>query len=252
MGAAAFAGFSPAVIARATQRCSTLFGQEMTIHTLPEQAASEDTGAMQTERYVPETVFFPSSDDEEDGEEAMRHVEQLRAVNRPSTVRLSTPTSSEDETGAPAKKKRRKTSAATTAALSQSQQFFCTRATCPRAVAGFPRSQKLAVHLRAVHGASAEEIASATNAAEEDSMGEMDGAVHTDGFLRPIKVRKGWRGDDRASSAKRKGPRGSYISDGNSRSQSRSRASRTPRPGTESEAVVDTDAGGSETEELSA
>ncbi|KAL2155230.1 hypothetical protein VTH82DRAFT_3906, partial [Thermothelomyces myriococcoides] len=40
LGAAALAGFSPTVIARAAQRCSTLFREEMTMHTLHERSAT--------------------------------------------------------------------------------------------------------------------------------------------------------------------------------------------------------------------
>ncbi|EAQ93719.1 hypothetical protein CHGG_01954 [Chaetomium globosum CBS 148.51] len=110
LGAAALAGFSPTVIARATQRCSTLFGEGMTIHTLHEKSATSGKA----------------------GAETMRAIE------------------------------------------------------------GFTKRINLSRHLREVHG----KRAAAFTDDEEDSADEMDGGVHVDGFLQPIKMRKGWRGED--------------------------------------------------------
>lgn len=68
---------------------------------------------------------------------------------------------------------------------------FCHYADCPRALEGFAKRTNLARHLQLVHGKRAAEETD-----EEDSADEMDGGVHVDRFLKPIKLRKGWRGED--------------------------------------------------------
>ncbi|KAG7293441.1 hypothetical protein NEMBOFW57_003491 [Staphylotrichum longicolle] len=235
LGAAALAGFSPAVIARATQRCSTLFREEMTMHTLHEQSAIPGRAGLETVRYVPGRSIAPSSDEEESEEELL----QLRMVSRQSSVRLTGASSPEPEPGRsrsgtpaarfcphpgcpravepfnkksnferhiktvhggsmePAKMdlgevsepgtptKRRSRSGTPAAA------FFCHYPNCPRATDGFNQRKNLARHLQTMHGKRA-----APSDDEEDSADEMDGGVHVDRFLQPIKIRKGWRGDD--------------------------------------------------------
>lgn len=182
LGAAALAGFSPAVIARATQRCSTLFKEEMMIHTLPEQPGKD---RIRTVRYVPGAPL-PLSSDEDDDEE--NELFQLRTISRQSSAKLAVTgaPSSEPGRGASASSSRRSRSA--TPGVLQ----FCTYPDCPRAVEGFTKRANLARHLEVVHGKRIADLAEN----EEDSMDEMDGGVHVDGFLQPIKIRKGWRGYD--------------------------------------------------------
>ncbi|KXX83168.1 hypothetical protein MMYC01_200340 [Madurella mycetomatis] len=181
LGAAALAGFSPAVIARATQRCSTLFREEMTIHTLPEQPEKD---RIRTVRYVPGGPLPPSSDEDNEEDELF----QLRTISRQSSVKLTVtgPPSPEPGRGASASSSRRSRSA--TPGVLQ----FCTYPGCPKAIEGFTKRANLVRHLRIVHGKKIAHLAEN----EEDSMDEMDGGVHVDGFLQPIKIRKGWRADD--------------------------------------------------------
>ncbi len=237
MGAAALAGFSPAVIARATQRCATLFGEEMTMHTLYPSAASEPAG-METMRYVPGGLLASSSDENEAEDE----LEQLRVVSRRSSVMPGGDSSPEPESETPASRRSR---SGTPAALlcphpgcprsvdpfTRKSNFerhintvhggslrptafsapsapstpgrrsrsgtpgaahFCHYPNCPRAVEGFAKRTNLVRHLQAVHGKRAAEFTDD----DGDSTDEMDGGVHVDRFLKPIKIRKGWRGDD--------------------------------------------------------
>ncbi|GAB1309992.1 hypothetical protein MFIFM68171_00202 [Madurella fahalii] len=182
LGAAALAGFSPAVIARATQRCSTLFREEMIIHTLPEQSEKD---RIRTVRYVPGAPLPPSSDEDNDEEHELF---QLRAVSRQSSVKLTVTGASSPELGpGTAASTSRRSRSATPGAL-----HLCTYPDCPRAIEGFPKRTNLVRHLKTVHGKQAADLTEN----EEDSMDEMEGGVHVDGFLRPIKIRKGWRGDD--------------------------------------------------------
>jgi hypothetical protein len=179
LAAAGMAGFSPSVIARATQRCSTLFGQEMTLHTLPEQAKELGVAPMQTVKYTPDGPPIESSG-EEDNEEV--ELEQLRAVSRQSSVR---PGSVSTETENSSRRRR--------SATPGKQEHFCPHASCPRAVNGFSRKSNLTRHRKTIHGSDAHQL---TTAEEEDSANEMDGAIHTDRFLQAIKTRRGWRAED--------------------------------------------------------
>lgn len=100
---------------------------------------------------------------------------------------------------------------------------FCPHATCERALRGFPRRQNLLRHVEKMHGGEGSELVRATTPGrasvsregteevEEEgkrkmkrsvremdlgSEDEMEGAVHVDGFLKPIKMRPGWRATD--------------------------------------------------------
>jgi hypothetical protein len=244
LGAAALAGFSPSVMARATQRCATLFREEMTMHTLHEQSATSDNAGVETVRYVPGGPL-PSSSEEDDSDEELV---QLRAISRQSSVKpgmsspepeSETPVGRRSRSGTPAlllcphRSCRRSiveftkksnflrhlkeihddrtpdpTENAYTEAEAPSRRsrlgtpgpaHLCPYPSCPRAVEGFAKRTNLARHLQAVHG----KRAAAFTDDEEDSGDEMDGGVHVDRFLQPIKMRKGWRGDD----AQRRPPR---------------------------------------------
>ncbi|KAK3905078.1 hypothetical protein C8A05DRAFT_13079 [Staphylotrichum tortipilum] len=247
LGAAALAGFPPDVIARATQRCATLFREPMTMHTLHAASAGSGKTGRNTVRYVPGTALPPSSDEMDSEEEELA---QRRIVSRQASSRLTAVSSPErqSETPAPADLRSRsgtpgvllcphpgcpravrpftKTSnwkrhleqvhdgQADAAELPEAEAslrqrktpprrrsrsgtpagkatHFCHYADCPRALEGFTKRTNLARHLQLVHGKRAAE-----ETEEEESADEMDGGVHVDRFLKPIKLRKGWRGDD--------------------------------------------------------
>ena len=198
LGAAAMAGFAPSVIKRAAQRCATLFGQPMSIHTLPEQPAGPGAaGMMQTSTYTPSTLAAPSSSEYEDDdpEEALR---QIRAVSRQAGVRPgSSPSPPEASTEGSATSRRQHRSATP----GGERWFFCPDVSCPRALEGFTRRANLVRHRQIVHGKGAattdDEDDNGNGIGDEvDSVDEMDGAIHRDRFLQPIKARKGWRGED--------------------------------------------------------
>lgn len=185
LGAAALAGFPAAVMARAAQRCSTLFGEDITMHTLHEQPATSDKAAVETVRYVPGAPLPSSSDEEDDDDdEAEEELWQLRAVSRQPSVKLGGASSSEAEAETPAARRSRSSTPA--------PAHFCSYPNCPWAVRGFTKRTNLARHLWKVHGTRLAQFADE----DEDSMDEMEGGVHVDGFLKPIKIRKGWRGED--------------------------------------------------------
>ncbi|KAK4456843.1 hypothetical protein QBC42DRAFT_51488 [Cladorrhinum samala] len=195
LGAAALAGFSPEVIARATQRCATLFRGEMTMNTLHEQPVTSDKARVQTARYVPGVPLPASSDeDEDDGEQDLI---QRRTISRQPSTSATTP-AAEDATPAKAASTPRRSRSATPGG-----GHFCPYATCPRAIDGFTRKANLTRHIKLMHTNRAATPEPAEEQEEQDSMDEMEGGVHVDGFLKPIKVRRGWRGEDAGQRARR-------------------------------------------------
>ncbi|KAJ4405402.1 hypothetical protein N0V85_004690 [Neurospora sp. IMI 360204] len=81
LGAAALAGFPQSVIARATQRCSTLFGEEMTMHTL-------SSSKTKTTTYHPGDPLPESSDSEIDTADEL---EQRRTMKSWRVLKLLQP-----------------------------------------------------------------------------------------------------------------------------------------------------------------
>lgn len=63
--------------------------------------------------------------------------------------------------------------------------LYCPVTDCSRSERGFARNWNFQQHLKEMHG----NLVSAV-----ESEDEMFGAIHVDGFLKPIKARKGWRG----------------------------------------------------------
>ncbi|KAK4135848.1 hypothetical protein BT67DRAFT_336312, partial [Trichocladium antarcticum] len=179
IGAAAIAGFSPDVIARAAQRCATLFREDMVLHTLHEQPASSDKVGVETVRYVPGGALPSSSEDDDDSADELL---QRRTVSRQSSARPSAAPSPGPAAEAPGLRRSR--------SGTPGVFYLCSFPHCPRAIDGFPRRMNLVRHLKTIHGKDAAD-------GEQDSADEMDGGVHVDGFLQPIKIRRGWRAEDK-------------------------------------------------------
>lgn len=208
MGAAALAGFSPKVIARATQRCANLFGQGMDIHTINETAGSSGVNGIKTRRYEPGATAPPSSSGSEDEDEDP-DTRQARSMARRAGLVPGRAISSALSDGGDAKtqlpKKRQKRSSSGGPATGLN---YCPHAGCSRAVKGFDRPYNLKRHLNLVHhgqdSAEAEEVvaeAVKTGPVEDDGL---DGGVHRDGFLEPVRIHKGWRAEDTRKRATKK------------------------------------------------
>ncbi|KAK4178106.1 hypothetical protein QBC36DRAFT_210196 [Triangularia setosa] len=202
LGAAALAGFSPEVIARATQRCSNLFNEEMVMHTLPEQAVTSGKPAIQTVRYQPKLSGHQSPlSDEGDYEYNEQLLAHRRTINRQSTAAITAdpanaPAPAAKRASTPAAPSRRNRSATPGASSTGGGRHLCPFIDCPRAVEGFSRNANLQRHIRLVHQQEPPVVQITDD--EEDSEDGLAGGVHIDGFLQPIKIRKGWRGDDAA------------------------------------------------------
>lgn len=203
MGAAALAGFSPRVVARATQRCADLFGQGMAMHTVEETAASSGPHGIETRRYGPGGVVSPSSSGSDDGDEVLG-IRQARSMSRQTSVAPRRAVSfalsdGEDEEGG-SSKKRQKRSSSRGAATGQN---YCPYANCSRALKGFGRPFNLKRHLKLVHGQDSMDEAK-RDAVEEEEDDDLDGGVHRDGFLEPVRIQKGWRAEDTRPRAARR------------------------------------------------
>lgn len=232
VGAAALAGFSPAVVARVTQRCANLFGQTMEMHTITEAPIAgrrkRKRSGMVTKAYRPGGPLSDTSltSGGEDGSDTDSRVsdssaglikkQRLRSLSREPALRgrVAVGSSSDEEPDRDASVRVRGRRASSVPAPDLG--FFCPHAACSRFTKAFTRRDNLARHLRLVHGEAdpgygqsrsrsrsrgpgqSEDDGGEEDEFEggEDSVDEMDGAVHVDGFLKPIKIRQGWRAED--------------------------------------------------------
>lgn len=209
LGAAALAGFSPKVIARATQRCANLFGQGMEMHTISDNiiASSTTTNAngMETKRYVPGEAV-PDGSSESDDEDDSIEICQARSMSRhssmalsravsPRTIETSGGESQQEDEQWQSPRKRQRRSHSLSAAIAQ---HYCPHRDCERAVKGFDRAYNLKRHIDLAHQGQ-QQVANNKTAQDE----EMYGGVYRDGFLEPIRMRKGWRAEDTAVRARR-------------------------------------------------
>ncbi|KAI1317437.1 RNA polymerase I-specific transcription initiation factor-domain-containing protein [Xylariaceae sp. FL0255] len=208
LGAAALAGFPAAALDRAARRCADLFGESFALHTLQEGPLEETSGGSLNRRvqYDP-GMIVPAILDLEDyeGDEVADEEEQDRST-RLSRAPSAAPSTEQDQdqrhhrdrqTQSRARSRSRSRSASAGGA------FFCIYASCPRALEPFDRRHNLLRHLKLVHHYEGDELP-----VEVDSEDEMAGAVHVDGFLKPIKVRQGWRGNDEEKGARVRPSRG--------------------------------------------
>ncbi|PTB40479.1 uncharacterized protein TrAFT101_005664 [Trichoderma asperellum] len=203
IGAAALAGFSHQVIAKAAKRCANLFGEGMVMRRLDEVPASRGP-PFHTMEYRPEKINLNSPDDDSDsdsGEDAATALSSRRTSRQPSHSRLSNRrlssspfrgrSSSHSVSSAP---RNRSHSKSRSRSRSSAGFHFCPVPTCERSTTGFARKQNLRRHMQLVHPGRGDE--------EEDwdSEDEVFGAVHVDGFLKPILAARGWRENVAASS----------------------------------------------------
>ncbi|RWA10138.1 hypothetical protein EKO27_g4969 [Xylaria grammica] len=195
LGAAALAGFPAQALDRAARRCADLFGQSFTLHTLQE-APPDRTQLDEYVHYHPGmTAPYVLEDSEDDDDQG------LSRRPRTQTLRAASAAPSEGEEQG---RRRGRSSSIGPRSRSRSRSasvggaHFCIVSNCPRAARPFSRREHLQRHMKLVHKYNGGELLF-----DVDSGDEMHGAVHVDGFLKPIKVRPGWRGDDVAKEKRR-------------------------------------------------
>ncbi|KAG4439541.1 hypothetical protein IFR05_004981 [Cadophora sp. M221] len=161
LGVAALVGFDSEVLDRAARRCADLFGEGMVLTKMAEVPFAEREGKDEVVRYVPELIpdfgddamVDLSSSDEDGGSE------------------------SDARSGPDIKPGIRTTSNRTM------QLVFCPIPACPRRIQGFKDLYAMKRHLQLGHKIQKEDIEDHILPSDE----EMDGAVHIDGFLKPVK-----------------------------------------------------------------
>ncbi|KAI1751845.1 RNA polymerase I-specific transcription initiation factor-domain-containing protein [Xylaria castorea] len=209
LGAAALAGFPASALDRAARRCADLFGQDFVLHTLQE-GPPDQTRLDRHLRYEP-GMAIPSllEDSEESNDEEPSRL--LRAhIHRATSMAPSESEERGRSRSAKSRSKSKSKSQPQPRSGSQSgDKFFCMVSNCPRAMDPFARLQNLLRHLKLIHNYNGDELA-----VDVESEDEMHGAVHVDGFLKPIKVRPGWRGDDAAKEKRKPRPRKKKIATG--------------------------------------
>lgn len=192
MGAAALAGFSSKVIARATQRCANLFGQGMEMHTI-------DDG-VETKHYVPGEAV-PDTSSESENEDDSIIIRRARSMSRHSSMApskaASPETSGSEEKERLSPRKRQKQSLSRSGAAKA--QHYCPHIDCERAVTGFDRPYNLKRHIKLVHQGQEVDNVETEEAKDE----KLDGGVHLDGFLQPIRMQRGWRAEDTTTRARK-------------------------------------------------
>jgi hypothetical protein len=171
LGAAALVGFPPDVIARATQRCANLFEESMSMRSIVERPFSVKDSDVLT-HYRPQAILDFS--DEETTESSESHIDDS--------------SSQSDARGRKRKAKSKRPFQLGQAPLKQT--CFCPIQDCPRKTRGFNGIGKLKRHLRRGHQIPNDNLDDYMLPSDE----EMDGAVHIDGFLKPLKYRGGTRG----------------------------------------------------------
>ncbi|KAJ0295772.1 hypothetical protein COL516b_012267 [Colletotrichum fioriniae] len=228
IGAASLSGFKPEVVARAAQRCADLFGQGMEMRTLLEGPAAKGPKP-QTTRYIPgggssnrgggaggtaAPYAGPSSSEDSEEEKPVVKARRFGASSRQNRMaRDSIPPSDSDATG-----RGRSTTAAAAVRRSRSVSrassvgfFYCPVSGCERALEGFGRRANLQRHVATMHPGRAGDVPGGGGGGDRfdvESEDEMVGAVHVDGFLRPIRARKGWRAEDTGKRKRKRHYRG--------------------------------------------
>ncbi|KAK7962226.1 uncharacterized protein PG986_003051 [Apiospora aurea] len=187
LGAAAVAGFSQPALDRAARRCADLFDQGFELRTMEEDPALPD----KLLQYAPgmplpnmTQLLHQESENEEIVEDGRRRGRSSSVVSEGSRAPSRNASQNRERSG----------SVSSTGA---GHQFFCTVEGCPRSTQGFSRNANLLRHLRQVHSLRNDGI----KPMDVDSEDEMMGGVHVDGFLKPIKARRGWRGEANRTAA---------------------------------------------------
>ncbi|KAK0113430.1 hypothetical protein ONS95_013688 [Cadophora gregata] len=175
VGVAALVGFEPDVLERAARRCANLFGEGMVMRRIAEIPFAEREGKDELVRYEPELI--PDLDE---------HMLEL--------------SSSDDESGSDSASEPDILPGVRTKSNPSRQAVFCPIQTCPRRVQGFRDMAAVKRHLEKGHKIQKEEVEDYILPSDE----EMDGAVHIDGFLKPLKAVRAPRGRYKKQAKKRK------------------------------------------------
>ena len=195
MGIASLTGFSPTAIQAASKRCAALFGEAITFRTLPADITStpeefgfsgyNQIGNPKENPGSDRSASTSASDSDPDSDsssssEKSESPSKPPAHGKPQSV-LSPPSDPKAHTSRLHAKRLARD-------LRSGKIFahYCPVATCPRSARGFSRLWNMRQHLRKKHPERGGD--------EDEDEDEMLGGVHVDGFLRPVRMSRGWRG----------------------------------------------------------
>ncbi|KAI1289025.1 RNA polymerase I-specific transcription initiation factor-domain-containing protein [Xylaria venustula] len=204
LGAAALAGFPPAALDRAARRCADLFGQSFAMHTLYEGPVERRHDTDKRVQYEPGMIIPVSSDSDDGDEGGWGEVARMSRATSAAPSERNRSRSRSRSVQQPRSRSRsisQSRSRSRSASTAGGAQHYCIFSNCPRATDPFDRRPNLTRHYRLIHNYEPDEEISA--AEDVESQDEMYGAVHVDGFLRPIKMRPGWKGEDTAREKRR-------------------------------------------------
>ncbi|KAL2060636.1 hypothetical protein VTL71DRAFT_9277 [Oculimacula yallundae] len=183
--AALVGGFDKDVLDRAMKRCTDLFGEEMLVNRMEEVPFAEREGGNEVVRYVPE--FIPA-------------FEAVVGDSSSSDDGSGVDSDSESDSKSESEHQTKIMPGARTASHPSRQAVFCPIPACPRRIQGFKDVPAMKRHLERGHKILKEDVEDYILPSDE----EMDGAVHVDGFLRPVKRATGLRGQYRKKGAKKR------------------------------------------------
>ncbi|KAI0200842.1 RNA polymerase I-specific transcription initiation factor-domain-containing protein [Astrocystis sublimbata] len=181
IGAAALAGIPAEALDRTARRCANLFGQSFVMHTLQEDPSAPNNPTEYKPGLAMTSLPRQAQGSDDDDVDTDTH-NQVPVSQPPQPCARGRPLKSN------------------TGSSSMKTGYFCIVSNCPRAVKPFTRRANLLHHLKVIHQNDGDVGLPLTEVPSED---EMHGAVHVDGFLKPIKIRPGWGRDD-ATQEKRK------------------------------------------------
>ena len=213
IGSAHHAGWDDQVVTSAARRCQTLFGEQMHMESLLEEAAKDDATAKSDavansnvaqsfEHSDPAGSFsFPTKNNVgwkcpeascPEGSsiftmrsEWLEHIETIHGYQY-SGLETIVPFS---------------------LGATSSDTLSCPDPDCERHAWPFPQQWRLREHMKRKHAQNLP-LGSSTSPRESSDHG-MHGAVHVDGFLQPIKGRAQWKVPSRSTSSSRSGSEGS-------------------------------------------
>ncbi|KAJ1324414.1 RNA polymerase I specific transcription initiation factor [Microdochium nivale] len=183
MSAASLGGFSAEVLDRAARRCAHLFGQQMVFHTFEETRHDQESCSATENYHADMPMPRVKLADVAENDFAKREMRQISRF--PPSVPAGSDGEQASSRGRTTSRSRAASARSRSASASAGQVFHCKIPECPRFRQPFPRQSNMVRHMKQVHNIKID--------VDVDSEDEMYGAAHVDGFMKPIRIRPGWR-----------------------------------------------------------
>ncbi|RCI13178.1 hypothetical protein L249_0234 [Ophiocordyceps polyrhachis-furcata BCC 54312] len=204
LGAASLSGFPHKVIVNASARCASLFQENLVLRRFQQASSTSSTCTPPVTDFNIRPSAIKRWDEDFTVQNGKHPRSSLRQRRRLASIRANATSSSSSSSSSSATESRRRRRSSSARSSVSGLLFYCPVASCARAAEGFARRANLLRHLTSVHperrrGASmdgadedGEEDGGGGGGGDDDDDDVVDG-VHVDGFLRPIRMAKGWR-----------------------------------------------------------